>query len=108
MPAEIFSRRSCNDTGQGQQSNDVRDGHKSVENIGDGPHGGNRQVGADEHGGDIDPAIDLHGQVAAVGEVLHAALGVVVPAQDGGEGEEHQYKMERISPYPRRSHGHDD
>ena len=30
LPVEIFPRCSCNDTGQDQQGNDVRDGHETV------------------------------------------------------------------------------
>ena len=56
LPVEIFPRRSCNDTGQGQQGNDVRDGHETVENIGDVPYSLNGKVRTDENCCDIEPA----------------------------------------------------
>ena len=97
---EIFLGLLCYNAGKGEQSNEVRESHKAVEDVGDGPNGGNGHVRTDENCYDVEVAVDKNCLLAAVGEIFKAALTVIIPAENGGESEEdeaeHQNKCGKL------------
>ena len=72
--------------GQGQQGDQVRDGHEAVEGVRQVPGVGKAHGRADDDEADKQNLIDPHGLVAE--DILAAAGAVEGPAQDRGEGEE--------------------
>ena len=72
------------------QRDAVGDGHETVGDVGDGPDSADGHVGTDGYGHDVQQPEDSHCLHFSTGKVFQAALAVVVPAQDGGKGKEHQ------------------
>ena len=77
-----------NDAGQGNQGNQVRDGHEAVYDIGQNPDGFEFEETAAGNQCNEDYAVG-HDPFGTE-EIDAGALAVVVPAQDSGEGEEHE------------------
>ena len=78
------------DAAQSEEGDHVRDGHQTVEDVGDLPYGFDRHVRSDEDSEYVQPAVYLDRFHPAAGEVLKAALGVVVPSEDSREREEYE------------------
>ena len=72
------------------KSNEVREGHEAVECIGKPPDDGDGEVGADSHNDYIENAIHHNDALFGSDEIFKASFGVVVPAEDRGEGEENE------------------
>ena len=77
-------------TAQCKQRDHIGQGHKAVEYISNGPHGLYCHVWPDENSKDLQPAVCLDHLHVAAGEVFQAPLGIIIPAEDGGKGKEHQ------------------
>ena len=87
-PGEILFGKLENDRGKQCHCNEVGDGHHTIEGFGDAPEEIELDGGTDNGNQGIDDHEGLNDLFAK--EILAAAGTVQAPAQDGGEGEEHQ------------------
>lgn len=88
--AEVGGGFFDDDAAEGEDGDHVGDGHEPIEDVSDGPDGFDSHVGSDEDRNDVKHAEDPDRFHVAAGQVLDAALRIVVPAQNGREGEEDQ------------------
>lgn len=84
-------------TGQGQQGDDIGNGHQRVEYVGNGPNSSHRQIGADKNGSNVKPTVAFDRTLAAIGKIFQAAFAVIIPSEDGGKSEENQAQHENKS-----------
>ena len=83
---EVFLGFRRNDAGEAQEGDEVRDGHEAVDDISQRPDGFELEEDGRGQDGDVADTVELDGLCAE--EVFPAPLAVVVPADNGGEGEE--------------------
>ena len=85
---KILFRELRHDAGEGEEGDEVRDGHEAVEGIGDVPHHVERGDRADDNDDDEQDLIALRDLEAE--QILHAAAAVERPAEDRGKCEKRQ------------------
>ena len=83
------------DAGEGEEGDQVRDGHEAVQNVGQGPDDIEVHEAAGKGHGDEDDAIGNDGFDAE--EIDGATFPVVVPSEDGGESEEDEAGGEHVA-----------
>ena len=91
---KILPGQADDGAGQKQQAHQVGNGHHAVEGIGNVPHegaGAHRTHDAHEDEGDFKDVVD---HLVVVAQIAPAALAVVAPAKDGGQGEEQQANLQ--------------
>ena len=89
-------------TGQRHQGDQVREGHQCIKDIRDGPHRFHRHERPDKDRQHIQHAIGHHRLVIAVRQVFQAAFAVIIPAENGRKGEEHQTDHQQKARHLRR------
>ena len=92
---EILGSFSYHHAGQGQQGNQVRNSHESIDNICQNPDGFKFQKCAARNQCDKDDTVRKNS--FGTSQVNHAAFAVVVPSEDGGESEEYQADHEHVA-----------
>ncbi len=83
------------DAGEGEEGDQVRDGHETVQNIGERPNDIEVHEAAGKCHRDEDDAIGHDGFDAE--EINGATFTVVVPSEDGGESKEDETRGEHIA-----------
>ncbi len=95
MAVHVLVRLSDDDAGEGNQCDEVRDGHEAVDDIGEDPDGLEFEEGTGCDQRDEDQAVRQ--DALAAEEVDAGALAVVVPAENRCEGEEHERDRQQLT-----------
>lgn len=78
------SRLSKHDTAQKQETDEVRQGHERIHEVGEVPHHAEFKDTTKEDGSDVEHAICPNHTASA--QVLDSSLAIVAPSQYGAEG----------------------
>ena len=85
MAPEVFASFVDQDAVEAEEGDEVGDGHEGVHAIGEVPYHGEIHDATGKHGQHIKHTEHQHPTLAL--EILHGALAIIAPAEDGGEGE---------------------
>ncbi len=101
--SHVKFRFRYDDAGEGNQRDEVRDGHEGVDDIGEDPDGFEFEETAGRDEADEDDAVRQDDFDAA--QIFGTAFAVIIPAEDGRERKENEGNHEEIAAERRESGG---